>query len=83
MTDAGGFDLDGRAKSAHERDVLLRQIADALSIPVSIFRRPTGTSAARGPSAAECAALLTAFSRIDDPDLRRECLALAERYSRT
>lgn len=83
MTDAGGLDLDGTAKSAHERDVLLRQIADALNIPVSIFRRPPGSSATRGPSAAECAALLTAFSRIEDPDLRKECLALAERYSRT
>ncbi|MEE7447277.1 hypothetical protein MRF4_05330 [Methylobacterium radiotolerans] len=83
MTDAGGFDLDGTAKSAHEREMLLRQIADALNIPVTTFRRRTGSSVARGPSAAECAALLTAFSRIDDPDLRKECLALAERYSRT
>lgn len=83
MTDAGGFDLDGAAKSAHERDVLLRQIADALNIPVSIFRRPPGASAPRGPSAAECTALLNAFSRIEDPELRKECLALAERFGRT
>lgn len=82
MTDAGAFDLDGTAKSAHEREVLLRQIAHALNVPVSIFRGPPGSPAAGGPSAAECAALLTAFSRIADPDLRKECLALAERLGR-
>jgi hypothetical protein len=37
----------------------------------------------RGPSAGECVALLTAFSRIEDADLRKECVALVERYSRT
>ncbi|AIQ88638.1 MAG: hypothetical protein CL858_13825 [Cupriavidus sp.] len=83
MTDAGGFDLDGAAQSARERDKLLRDIARMLNVPESTFRRPPASGGTRGPSAAECAALLTAFSRIEDPDLRKECVALAERYGRT
>jgi hypothetical protein len=81
MTDAGGLDRDAAVKSAHERDLLLRQIADALNIPVSTFHRRSSAALGRcGPSAAECAALLAAFSRIEDPCLRMECLALVQRY---
>ncbi|WP_457105753.1 hypothetical protein [Methylobacterium sp. P5_C11] len=82
MTDAGGFDLDSKAKTARERESLLRQIAEALEIPISTFRRPAASLSPNGPSASECAALLSAFSRIEDPELRKACVVLAERYSR-
>jgi len=81
MTDAEGFDPGSATSSAAERTRLLTQIAEALKIPVSTFRSGGGMKAAPcGPTASECAALLAAFARIDDPDRRRECLALVERF---
>ncbi|SDM42468.1 hypothetical protein SAMN05216360_10254 [Methylobacterium phyllostachyos] len=71
----------GATSSAEERARLLTQIAEALKIPVSTFRsRGSVKAASGGPTAPECAALLAAFARIDDPERRRECLALVERF---
>ncbi|MCJ2022266.1 MULTISPECIES: hypothetical protein [unclassified Methylobacterium] len=82
MTDAAGFDPMTATSSADERVRLLGQIAEALKIPVSTFQgRGTANAGPRGPAASECAALLAAFSRIEDPDQRRECLAIVERFS--
>jgi len=82
MTDAGGFDPKDSASRADERERLLGQIADALNIPVTTFRgKGSLVALGRGPNASECAALLAAFARIGDPDVRKECLALVERYS--
>jgi len=81
MTDAAGFDPMTATSSADERVRLLGQIAEALKIPVSTFQgRGTANAGPRGPAASECAALLAAFSRIEDPDQRRECLAIVERF---
>ncbi len=83
MTDAGGFDPKSGTSSADERVRLLGQIAEALKIPVSTFHGRGGTNAlCNGPSATECAALLAAFARIDDPDRRKECLAIVERFGK-
>lgn len=79
MTDAGGFLPDHDATGSGERARLLRQIADALNLPLSAFSRrldPAPDDA--GPSTAECAAVLAAFSRIRDPRLRSRCLSLLE-----
>ena len=79
MTDAGGRDPN---TAADERERLLGQIADALNVPVVAFRsRVSWADGVVGPSASECAALLAAFTRIADPERRRACLALVERYS--
>jgi hypothetical protein len=81
MTDAGVFDPGTDTSSADERVRLLGQIAEALQIPVSTFHgRGDAKAMPRGPAASECAALLAAFARIDDPDRRKECLALVERF---
>lgn len=84
MTDAAGSGpTDASATSARdsERQRLLRQIADALAVPVSTFGRRRDAAPSRGPTAMECAALLTAFSRIEDPALRKACLTMVERYA--
>ncbi|MCJ2070751.1 hypothetical protein MKK75_18470 [Methylobacterium sp. J-030] len=82
MTDAGGLHPRSAASPADERARLLEQIAEALKIPVSTFHGRAGAHAPpRGPAASECTALLAAFARIDDPDRRRECLAIVERFS--
>lgn len=71
----------GAISSADERARLLGQIAETLKIPVSTFRSRESVNAAPcGPTASECAALLAAFARIDDPDRRRECLTLVEKF---
>ncbi|MGH1572723.1 hypothetical protein ACRAWG_21185 [Methylobacterium sp. P31] len=80
MTDAGGFDLNDAASRAEERERLLGQIAEALAVPVSTFRRRHSPARGSGPTASECAALLAAFARIDDPNIRKECLVMVERY---
>lgn len=81
MTDVGGIDPGSDTASADERVRLLGQIAEALKIPVSTFHARGGTPAIpHGPAASECAALLAAFARIEDPSRRRECLALVERF---
>lgn len=72
----------GATSSVDERARLLGKIADALKIPVSTFRgREAENATRRGPAASECAALLAAFARIEDPDRRRECLAWVETFS--
>ncbi len=82
MTEAGGFDQMGAASSTDERARLLAQIAEALKIPVSTFRlRSAGDAPCNGPAAAECAALLAAFARIDDPERRARCLSMVENFS--
>ncbi|MCJ2133492.1 hypothetical protein MKK69_05330 [Methylobacterium sp. J-026] len=82
MTEAGGCDQMGAASSTDERARLLAQIAEALQIPVSTFRlRNAGDALRNGPAATECAALLAAFSRIDDPDRRAKCLLMVEGFS--
>lgn len=82
MTDAGGFDPKDAASRADERERLLGQIAGALNIPIETFRgKGPSVALRRGPNALECAALLAAFARIEDPELRKACLAMVERYS--
>ena len=79
MTDAGGFDPHDTASRLDERERLLRQIAQTLDLPLAVFRRRRRSSPmAEGPTAAECATMLAAFSRIRDPDLRLQCLAMLE-----
>ena len=76
---AGGFLPEPQTTGSGERARLLRQIADALNLPLSAFSRrldPVPDDA--GPSTAECAALLAAFSRIRDPLTRRRCLDFLE-----
>ncbi|MHB2206939.1 hypothetical protein [Methylobacterium sp. CM6257] len=80
MTDAGGLDVTDAGSRVEERERLLGQIAEALAVPVSTFRRGRSAAQVCGPTASECAALLAAFSRIDDPNVRKECLAMVERY---
>ncbi|MCJ2088189.1 hypothetical protein MKK88_19700 [Methylobacterium sp. E-005] len=83
MTDAGAVDFKGANSPADERARLLGQIADALSIPVSTFHGRDGAGATPGgPAASECAALLAAFARIEDPAHRKECLAIVERFAK-
>ncbi|MDP4023844.1 hypothetical protein Q8W71_14510 [Methylobacterium sp. NEAU 140] len=79
MTDAGGFLPDRDTSASDERARLLRQIADALNLPVTAFARGLAPVAVAGPSSAECAAVLSAFSRIRDPRLRSQCLQMLER----
>lgn len=80
MTDAGGFLPGDDATGSGERARLLGRIAEALKLPLSAFLPSPGqTRSAEGPSADECAAMLAAFSRIRDPDLRRHCLRMLER----
>jgi len=79
MTDAGGFVALDAAPRLGEQERLLRQLADMLNLPVSVFRRRCADPTIEGPTAAECAAILAAFSRIRDPDARRQCLAMVER----
>ena len=79
MTDAGGFLPTPDDPDAGERGRMLRQIADALNLPVSAFSQGLApVPSAKGPSAAECAAMLAAFSRIRDPQMRRHCLEMLE-----
>ncbi|MCJ2055439.1 hypothetical protein MKL09_02605 [Methylobacterium sp. J-048] len=79
MTDAGGFVALDAASRLSEQEQLLRQLAEMLHLPVSVFRRRRPDPTADGPTAGECAAILAAFSRIRDPDARRRCLAMVER----
>lgn len=79
MTDAGGFLPRDGATGSGERARLLRRIADSLNLPLSAFSPSLAPSlSAEGPSTAECAAILAAFSRIRDPDARRHCLRMLE-----
>ncbi len=53
-----------------------------LNLPVAVFRRGHATSSPdKGPTASECATMLAAFTRIRDPDARRECLAMVEGHA--
>ena len=80
MTDAGAFLPTPDDPDTGEPGRLLREIADALNLPVSAFsRRLAPVPATAEPSTAECAAVLEAFSRIQDPQARRHCLAMLER----
>ncbi|MCJ2011098.1 hypothetical protein [Methylobacterium sp. J-076] len=81
MTDAGGF-LPGQDTSgAAERTRLLRQIATALDLPVSAFTRAPPAPEVEGPSSAECAAMLAAFSKIRDPQMRAFCVQVLETFA--
>lgn len=80
MTDAGGFLPSDDVTGSRERARLLCQIAEALNLPLAAFSPALApTPSAAGPSTAECAAILAAFSRIRDPDTRRHCLQMLER----
>ncbi|MCJ2143601.1 hypothetical protein [Methylobacterium sp. E-066] len=79
MTDAGGFVALDAAPRLSEQERLLRQLADMLNLPISVFRRRRVDPPAEGPTARECAVILAAFSRIRDPEARRRCLAMVER----
>ncbi len=80
MTDAGDSLPRDDGTGSGERSSILRQIAEALNLPRSAFSpRLDPRPCAEGPSATECEAVLAAFSRIRDPDMRRHCLRLLER----
>ena len=81
MTDAGGF-LSKQDRTTAERARLLSQIAAALDIPVTAFTRAPSDSPGEEPSSTECAAMLTAFTRIHDPKLRGFCLRMLESFAR-
>lgn len=79
MIDAGGFLPSDDATASGERARLLRRTAEALNLPLSAFSRSLAPNpSAEGPSTAECAAILAAFSRIRDPDLRSHCVQMLE-----
>jgi hypothetical protein len=80
MTDFGQPDL--MRSGSRDRDRLLRQIAETLSVPVATFHGRR-VSPLPGPSASECATLLSAFCRITDPDRRRQCIRMVEGWTET
>ena len=72
----GATSPDGR-----EARALLQRIADAIQVPTSTLYRLSNAVHAPSPDpelACECAALLDAYQRIPDPDVRRRLLALVE-----
>lgn len=81
MTDAGGFPPT-QDPATSERARLLRQIATALDVPVSTFAGAPSTCPGEEPSSSECAAMLSAFSRIRDPKLRAFSLRMLESFAR-
>ncbi|MBY0255345.1 MAG: hypothetical protein K2X54_28830, partial [Methylobacterium organophilum] len=60
---------------------LLRRIAEALQVPAASLYGPQGAergAAVAGGRADEADALLHAYRRIDDPELRRRVLTLVQ-----
>jgi hypothetical protein len=78
MIDTGGSEPADTDSRVTEPAQLLGQIAEALDLPVSTFRRPRATASSEGPTASECSKILASFVRIRDPDVRRQCLAMIE-----
>lgn len=75
--------------TGREARALLNRIADALQVPTSALYRPPNAVNATKPDAGlaprphpalacECAALVDAYQRIRDPDVRRRLLALVQ-----
>lgn len=62
--------------------LLLRRIAEALQVPLSTLYRPPNAVGAGSPSEvvpdSECEALLHAYRRIPDPEMRRRLLTLMQ-----
>lgn len=80
MCDAGVFPPKSD-RVASERTLLLRQIAEALDLPVTAFTHPLTPGEGGEPSSDECAAVITAFSRIRDPRNRDFCLRMLESFA--
>ncbi|AYO82751.1 hypothetical protein EBB05_11085 [Methylobacterium brachiatum] len=79
MSDAVRFGSADAAPRFDEEERLLGRIAGMLNLPVAVFRRGHAASSPdKGPTASECAMMLAAFTRIRDPDARRDCLAMVE-----
>ncbi|MEE7504950.1 hypothetical protein ACLBXO_08795 [Methylobacterium sp. C33D] len=57
---------------------LLRRIADALQVPAASLYGPRGPERDAGGRADEADALLNAYRRIDDPEIRHRVLALVQ-----
>lgn len=81
MTDAGGVPPT-QDQTTSERARLLRQIAAVLDIPVTTFTRAPSSCPGEEPPSTECAAMLAAFSRIRDPQVRAFCLRMLESFAR-
>ncbi|MDR7037626.1 hypothetical protein J2X36_002373 [Methylobacterium sp. BE186] len=64
-----------------ERERVLRRIAETLELSLVDLYEAGAAACGSEPSKAECAALISAFHRISDPDLRRRCLALVQAFS--
>ncbi len=83
MTDAVCSFPNDDASGSRERTRLLRRIAESLNLPLAAFTAPLATTPSlEGPSTAESAAVLSNFSRIRDPDMRRKCLEMLERCAK-
>jgi hypothetical protein len=82
MADAGSFPLEADGSNSPERARLLRQIAAALDLPIEALAARLSLCNPTGPSAEECAAVLDAFARIEDPQLRAFCLQVLEGFTR-
>lgn len=82
MADAGSFSLDADGVNSPDRARLLRQIAAALDLPVEALAARLAPCNSTGPSAQECAAVLDAFARIEDPQLRAFCIQVLEGFTR-
>lgn len=81
MSDAGGLIQLQTGTGSVERARLLNQIACALDVPVAAFTCKLSVNEVEGPSSAECAAMLSAFGRIRDPQIREFCLQVLQAFA--
>lgn len=81
MSDAASLTPKRAGIGSAERARLLSQIASALDLPVTAFTCKLSVDEAEGPSSAECAAMLSAFSRIRDPQMRDFCLQVLKAFA--
>ncbi|TXN12299.1 hypothetical protein [Methylobacterium sp. WL8] len=82
MTDPATSRLmqDGSRSAASQQ--ILGKIAAVLAIPVSDFyRHEPPVSDALTPNAAECDAMLAAFLRVGDPEVRARIVEMMRAYS--
>ncbi|MEA1832898.1 hypothetical protein U8607_12485 [Methylobacterium durans] len=80
MTEVGASSLLRAVPTVSERARILLRIAETLEVPLADLSRTEGAMGSAEASEAECAALLAAFRRIPDPDLRRRCLSLVSAF---
>jgi hypothetical protein len=82
MTDTGRLFADQSGTHPTERQHVLSRIAAALELPVAAFSERAPSGEPGPPSSTECAALLAAFSRIEDAGQRAAILKLMETLAR-